>query len=341
MASISQAIEVSTAIYRQSASAAIMLRGKPGMGKSDACHSIARNLGIEADRTLVVHVNNHDVVDFTGVPSIVDGKTVFNPTDMFYQFREGTGSGVIVLEELAQASTHHQTWAAGFILERQTPTFKLDPQVRIIVTGNRAEDRAGAKPLLTHLANRLTMIDLDDSVDDWTDWAMRNGVDPMLVAFIRLRPELLNTFDPLQQTNATQRSWTQLSNDVPTDLPDDLYYIAAKGKVGEGAASEWAATRNIMHRMPNLDRLRANPTEAEVPSNQGDGLTIRYAITSALATTTSPDHFTNDMAYMTRLSREFQMMYLADTLRSHPELQETKVFTDWALANQDMFINVK
>ena len=122
-----------------------MLHGVPGSGKSDASVQIGAALGIPKDRILVVHVNNHDVVDFTGVPSVVDGQTKFNPTDMFYQFRDGTGAGLIVLEELAQSSHHHQTWAAGFVLERETPTFKLDPQVRILATGNRAEDRSGAK----------------------------------------------------------------------------------------------------------------------------------------------------------------------------------------------------
>ena len=167
MPSINEVVSVATQILRKSPTAVPFFKGKPGMGKSDACVQIGHNLDIPEDRILIVHVNNHDVVDFTGVPSVTDGQTRFNPTEMFYKFREGTGAGLIVLDELPQSSTHHQTWAAGFLLERTTPTFKLDKDVRFLVTGNRVEDRAGAKQLLTHLSNRMYEFEMETSLDDW------------------------------------------------------------------------------------------------------------------------------------------------------------------------------
>ena len=99
MASINECKSTVSAIYRKSPKAVPMMHGAPGMGKSDACLQIADELGIPRDRVLIVHINNHDVVDFTGVPSVTDGMTVFNPTKMFYDFRQGTGAGMIVLEE--------------------------------------------------------------------------------------------------------------------------------------------------------------------------------------------------------------------------------------------------
>jgi hypothetical protein len=334
MPSISQTISICTAILRQAPDAVPFLKGKPGMGKSDACLQIGDALGIPKHRQLVVHVNNHDVVDFTGVPSVVDGETVFNPPKMFHQFREGTGAGLIVLEELPQSSTHHQTWAAGFTLERQTPTFKLDPEVRIIVTGNRAEDKAGAKNLLTHLNNRLYEFDLETSLDDWCEWAMNHGVDHMGIAFLRLRPQLLNDFDPNRGVNPTQRSWTQLFKQVPTDLPTDLYMYACQGKVGEGAAAEWVAARDLMNKMPSVDVIRLHPDRTEVPKEPA----VQYAVATALSMTTQPDAFGRDMTYVSRMPKEFQMVYVTDALRLHPKLQTTKDFIDWAIKNKDIFM---
>ena len=95
MPSINQVVEVATKILQKSPQAVPFFRGKPGMGKSDACIQVGYNLDLEDDRILVVHVNNHDVVDFTGVPSVTDGQTQFNPTEMFYKFREGTGAGLV------------------------------------------------------------------------------------------------------------------------------------------------------------------------------------------------------------------------------------------------------
>jgi hypothetical protein len=311
-----------------------MIHGAPGMGKSEVTHQIGQRLDIPADRTLVVHLNNHDVVDFTGVPSVVDGMTIFNPTAMFAQFKRGTGAGLIVFEELAQANNQIQTWAAGFMLERSTPSFDLDPAVRIICTGNRAEDRAGAKPLLGHLNDRMYHFDAETSLDDWCEWAIANDVDPMGIAFLRLRPQLLNDYDPNQRSNPTQRSWTKLFTEVPNDLPTDLYMYAAEGKVGEGAAAEWVAARDMMHKMPSIDSIRMHPENAEVP----DEPAVRFAVATALSMSATVDSFSRDMLYVSRLPKEFQMVYVTDVLNLKPELQQTKDFITWAVANKDIFL---
>ncbi|MEO5365631.1 MAG: hypothetical protein H7831_04645 [Magnetococcus sp. WYHC-3] len=95
----SSVVSACAAVLEKSPKAVFFLKGKPGIGKSELCLQIGARLGIPDTRTLVVHVNNHEVVDFTGVPRITDdGTTKFAPTDMFYQFRSGTGPGLIVLE---------------------------------------------------------------------------------------------------------------------------------------------------------------------------------------------------------------------------------------------------
>ena len=334
MPSINQSKKIVASQWGKHPEVVPMFWGKPGMGKSHAALQLGEELGIPKDRTLVVHINNHDVVDFTGVPSVVDGQTIFNPTDMFYKFREGTGAGLIVLEELAQSSHHHQQWAGGFTEERATATFKLDPEVRIIASGNRAEDRAGAKPLLSHLNDRLWHLDIETSLDDWCEWAMDNGVPAIGVAFLRLRPDLLNDFDPSRRSNPTQRSWTKLLTQLPDDLPRDLYLMAAEGKVGEGAAAEWVAARDMMHKMPSVDAIRLKPEAMEIP----DEPSVKYAVATSMSMSTTPDLFSRDMKYISRMPKEFQMVYVTDALRLHVDLSQTKDFIDWAIKNKDIFI---
>tara|TARA_Y100000361_G_scaffold59005_1_gene51624 strand:+ start:12741 stop:13760 length:1020 start_codon:yes stop_codon:yes gene_type:complete len=333
MGSISQIIDTSVALYQKSPNVVVDIVGKPGEGKSDACVQIGKKLGFTDDRILVVHINNHDVVDFTGVPSVDDGMTKFNPSEMFYRFREGTGGGMIVLEELHQSSTHHQTWAAGFMLERETPCFKLDKDVRIIATGNRAEDRAGAKPLLGHLNDRMYHFDVETSLDDWCAWALEHNVNPLGIAFLRLRPNLLNDYDPNKRSNPTQRSWTKLFNEVPMELPSDLYLMACEGKVGEGAAAEWVAAKDMMAKMPNIDVVRMHPETTETPKEPA----VSFAIATSLSMTSTVDSFENDMKYITRMKKEFAVVYLTDALKLNPAIQTTKAFTEYAVKNQDIF----
>lgn len=327
--SIKDTITVVSATLAKSPKVVPFLRGKPGVGKSAAALAAGKKLGIPDERTLVVHINNHDVVDFTGVPSVVESQTVFNPTAMFYKFREGTGPGLIVLEELAQSSVHHQTWAAGFIYERETSTFKLDPQVRIIATGNRVEDRAGARPLLSHLAARMYDIDVESDLDSWVEWALENGVPPTGVAFLRFRPALLNQFDPTATASPTERSWTQLLTEIPDSLPTQLYMEIAAGKVGEGAATEWVAARDIMASMPNISEIRRDPDSVKVPSR----IEVQFAVATALSATGTRATFAAEVAYMSKLPAEMQVLYMKDKIRMTPEIQAEAAFTRWTLEN--------
>jgi hypothetical protein len=176
--------------------------------------------------------------------------------------------------------------------------------------------------------------DMETSVDDWSGHAIESGVDALGVAFIRLRPDLLNNYDPNNRSNGTQRSWFKLLTEVPTDLPTDLYLMIAEGKVGEGNAAEWVAARDMMHKMPSIDSIRLHPDNAEVPTEPA----VRFAVATALSMTTEPEAFARDMQYVSRMPKEFQMVYVTDALRLHPKLQQTKDFINWAVANKDIFM---
>ena len=189
--------------------------------------------------------------------------------------------------------------------------------------------------MLAHLNDRMYHFDVETSLDDWCEWAMAHGGIPHTgIAFMRLRPGLLNDFDPNRRSNPTQRSWTKLFTEVPDDLPTDLYMMAAAGKVGEGAAAEWVAARDMMHKMPSIDTVRLQPSKAEVPAEPA----VCYAMATAMSMTATINSFARDMEYMTRMKTEFQMVYVTDTLRLNPDLQQTKDFINWAVANKDIFL---
>ncbi len=340
MPNIKECIEGVARLQANDPRAAAMLWGPPGMGKSAAAKEIHKRQGLDPERFLSINVTNHEVWDFTGVPEIVEGTdgngrvTTFAPTDIFARFRKGTGAGTINLEELPQSSIHHQTWAAGFIEDRKTTLFELDPEVRFICTGNRAEDRSGAKQLLAHLNDRLYHLIMETCVDSWCEWAMENGVDPFMVAFIRLRRELLNDFDPARRSNPTQRSWTRVSTQVPVDLPTGIYLALAEGKVGEGAAAEWVAARDMMGQMPNIDAIRLHPTTTEIPEKPA----VRFAVATAMSMSAEESMFARDMTYINRMPPEYQMLYVTDALRLIPELAQSSAFTKWAIDNKDIMI---
>ena len=340
MGSINNVILESVALQTKTPTAPIMITGRPGEGKSDACYDILHAQGVPPNRIKRVHLGNYDRVELGGVPEIAthdatgERITVFRPTDVFADFVEGSGIGGIILEEAATQEKDMQQFVAQFTLDRETCNFKLDPQVRILLTGNRAEDRAGAKPMLGHLNDRLYFQDVETSLNDWCEWAMQNGVPADGIAFLRLRPNLLNDYDPSRRSNPTQRSWTKLFTEAPDDIPNENYLSIATGKVGEGAAAEWVAARDMMKKMPSIDVIRLKPDVTEVPKEPA----VRYAVATSLSMTATPDSFPRDMVYVERMPKEFMMVYLTDAMRLHPEILETTEFQQWSVKNQNIFL---
>ena len=166
---------------------------------------------------------------------------------------------------------------------------------------------------------------------------MDNGVESRGIAFLRLRPQLLNDFDPNRSVNPTQRAWTQLFTEVPQDLPQAQYMMACTAKVGEGAAAEWCAARTLMDKMPSVDSIRLSPDKVEIPTEPA----VKYAVATALSMTTEPEAFERDMKYVSRMPKEFQMVYITDATRIHPRLVQTKVFIEWSINNKDIFMDDK
>jgi hypothetical protein len=319
---------------------AFLIHGSPGVGKSQSCPAIAEMQGIPDDRFMSLHLGDYDRVEIGGVPEIAvcpntgERMTVFRMTDVLAKFRKGTGKGMLVLEELATCDRDLQQLCAQLVEDRTVGNFELDPEVRIIATCNRAEDRSGAKPLLAHLNDRFTHLGMVTSTDDFCTYQMQNGGDPLGIAFIRLRPELLNCFDPNATSSGTPRSWTKLFSEVPPNMPKELYHAVAEGKVGEGPAAEWVAARDMMKKMPSIDAIRLKPDTMEIPKEAA----VKFAVATALSMSSSATSFGRDMLYVDRMPKEFQMVYVTDALRLNPDMQQTKEFIDWAIKNKDIFM---
>lgn len=323
------------ATLKHDPSAVFHIEGTPGTAKSSLCRAIADDLGIPEDRRYIFLASIHDPVDITGVPSVRNDQTWWNPPAPLAKFAKGTGPGMIVVDDLAQGQTSMVNACASMILDRRVESLEFDDNVVFISTGNRAKDKAGSKTLPTHYGNRVCTTGIDFSIDDYSVWALANNVPTEAVAFARLRPALMNDFDPSRTINPTPRTWTLLWKKVPMSLPNSVYLSLAEGYVGEGPAAEWVAAKDMMAKMPNIDYILLQPAVAEVPAEPA----IRYAVATALSMRTTEENFERGLTYIARLPKEFHMLYITDVIRLQPKVQQTKAFIDWAIANKDIFMS--
>ena len=306
--------------------------GAPGGGKSACARDIIKSLGI----TNVVEftASLRDPVDVLGTPNNTGDFTRWVPPEEFYQIREGVGRSALILEELSDAPVPMQNALCGVIYDRRAGNLMLERnELFIIATGNRTEDKSGANRITSKLAGRTRRFDFVENIDDWTQWALDNEIDPVLIQFLRFRPGQLSDFDPNRFANPMPRNWERVSF-IPESLPSQLFYDNVAGEVGEGAAAEYTGFRKIYASLPDVDSVLLSPDTADVPT---DPATL-FALTGALARKATKDNFDRVSKYTARLSPEFDVMCTKDAIKLKPEIRTTRAFIEWSVRNAEVLM---
>lgn len=305
--------------------------GAPGGGKSACARDVVSELGF--DNVVEFTASLRDPVDVLGTPNNAGEYTKWIPPEEFYQLRAGQGRCALILEELSDAPIPMQNALCGVIYDRRAGNLKLSDELHIIATGNRTEDKSGANRITSKLANRTRRFDFVENIDDWTEWALDNDIDPVLIQFVRFRPGLLSDFDANRFANPTPRAWERV-NAIPSTLPEQLFFDNVAGEVGEGAAAEFTGFRKIYMSLPDVDSILLDPDRADVPS---DPATL-FALTGALARKSTKDNFDRVSKYLQRLTPEFNVMTIKDAIKLQPAIKTSRSFIEWASKNAEVFM---
>jgi hypothetical protein len=307
--------------------------GAPGGGKSACAREAVRALGIPDERVVEFTASLRDPVDVLGTPDNKGEYTRWTPPEEFYRIRAGQGPAALILEELSDAPIPMQNALCGVIYDRRAGALQLSEQLYIVATGNRTEDKSGANRITSKLAGRTRRFDFTENVDDWTEWALDNDIRTDLIQFIRFRPNLLSEFDPNRFANPTPRTWERV-NLIPEALPADLYFDNCAGEVGEGAAAEYTGFKRIFEGLPNIDALLLDPKGADVPTDPA----VLYALTGALARKATKDNFDRITAFTNRLTPEFGVMCVKDSIKYTPAIKSSRAFVEWASTNAEVLM---
>lgn len=311
------------------------IEGKPGGGKSSLARDILSSMGISPERITEFNPSLRDPVDIMGVPRTDADVAKWIPMPEFYRVRDDGNPApcALLVEELPDAPMPMQNPMCRVILDRYAGELKLHPNLFIIATGNRTEDKSGANRMSTKLSNRMQTLQFDENLDDWCDWALNSGIQVEMIQFLRFRPNLLSDFDSNRKINPTPRSW-EMANEVDPTLPSDLYFANVSGCVGEGAAAEYTGFKRIFEGLPNIDGILLNPSKADVPTDPA----VLYALTGALAHKCSKDNFDRVTEYISRMPADFQVMTVFDAQKLAPEIRNTKAFVQWSVKNANVLL---
>jgi hypothetical protein len=304
------------------------LWGPPGIGKSAIVRDIAgaRSLELRDIRAVLL-----DPVDLRGLPHVNgDGRAHWCIPD----FLPREGAGILFLDELNAAPQLVQAACYQLILDRKLGEYSMPDGWLIIAAGNRETDRAVTSRMPSALANRFVHLSIEPDLDDWVAWALGAGMPIELIAFLRFRPAMLHAFDPSRNEKAfpTPRSWEFVGRIMAAGPAEELRYDLFTGTVGEGAAAELLGFLRIFESLPSPDAVLLNPMSMDVPQDPA----ILYALAGALVRRVSDTTADNLFTFAGRLSAEFSVLLVKDTLRAYPQYANTRGYIDWSVNHHDV-----
>lgn len=308
----------------------LSIEGAPGGGKTTIVHEVANELDIPCVER---HMPTMLVEDFGILFPETDSNTLhYKLPDWFPVKGKAPEHGILLFDDRNQAGPDLQKVLANICQARTLHGVPMPDGWMVVSTGNRQSDRAGANRVLSHLRNRETVLELETHIDDWTTWAIKHGVKPEVISFIRFRPGLLHDFDPQRDQNATPRAWVDGVSDVLGTVPAEAEFECFKGAVGEGAAAEFVGFVRIFRKLPSPDAILLNPQTADVPK---DPATL-YALSGALAQRATEANFERVCQYSERMPPEFSVLTISYAARRNPDLTNTQAFTKWSVAHQNV-----
>lgn len=305
----------------------VCLWGPPGCGKSQISQQVTASL---KRAYLDVRPALRDPVDFCGVPSVQNGLTVWNPP----AFLPRAGAGVLSLEELNRAPVMTQNACFQLVLDRALGEYRLPADWDVISCCNRESDGGGIQAMSAALRNRFTHLEIDpnhqDANRDWCTWAASAGIEPVVIAFVRWKPELLYQFSRTERAWPSFRSWEFISRIIAGNPAPNIEHALFAGTVGHGAAVEFSAFSRLYRNLPSIDNILLNASTAPVPTNPAE----LYAVSAALARFSADANFNRVLTYAARMPQEYDVLTVKTATGRNPQLATNPGATAWFIAHQ-------
>lgn len=327
-------------------------RGQPGCGKTDLVHQAAADIsaslsamGAQSPEVAVyeLHLASMSEVDIRGylIPGADGGAQFTKP--VFADFAAKHPRGVLFLDEFPQATHDVQKAVAPLILDGRIGDYQLPKSWMVVCAGNREEDNAGVNNMLSHVINRMSIIDvLPPEVDDWVSWAASKNLSPEVIAFAKIVPSAVFGEPDLtanDQPYCTPRSLHAMDS-VAQRWPGGIQGMVAEqsglsvvqGFIGAGAMAELRGVLTLALKLPTYDEVIAAPGKVKIPEAPNE----TYASLMMVALRAKMEHGAQVVEYITRFQPNMAVVGLAALISREQGFTREARVGEWLRENREL-----
>lgn len=311
----------------------IMVWGPPGIGKTQIVKDSASELGMDL---LDMRLNYYEESDFLGIPVKTDRGMEF----VKYAKLPSLGQGIWFLDELTHARTSIQGLVFQLINEFAIEDYSVPDGWRHFVGASNLPTHGSiSNPMPSGLANRFTggHYELVPDLDDWTAWAIKNGVDSRVISFVSYmenndnRPWL---YRKDVEHSLTPRIWATGISYAVSSLSDESRNTAIMGMIGEDSGAEFIEYMKLASGLPDPVKIASGDHSW---LQTGHDPSLYYLLVSSLARLAAREPEMLTGCLRTLLVMEDEYAALGFGLISRSSEREVLLKNDFLLENLQRF----
>lgn len=314
----------------------LMLWGPPGVGKSDGLaelgNVVAKELGKVKNLTDVRLVLMNPV-DLMGVPyaDLEKQMTIWLKPYILDMDDSADVVNILLFDEISQAVPSVQACAYQITLDRKIGPHKIPDNCIILCAGNRTTDKSVAYKMPKALCNRLMHFEITADFESWKAWAIRNNIEPSIIAYLSFKPNHLFDFNSNSDSvaYATPRSWAAASRRIKHHGLAGAYKLIA-GTVGLSMAMDFKTYTRVYDRMPSIEAIM-NGDNIPVPVDPD----MRFAVCMNIVTNGIKLVDVDDRGMLVRVDKE-KLTNLAKYINKFDADCAVKTVTDLFRAKKGM-----
>jgi hypothetical protein len=313
----------------------VLVKGKPGIGKSDIVTQACNKLGYEL---IISHPVVADPTDYKGLPFVVKDGAEFLPFGDLKKLLNAEKPIVYFLDDLGQATPAVQSAVMQLLLARQINGHKISPEVRFVAATNRREDRANVSGILEPVKSRFaSIVELEVNTEDWVSWALQNNMPTEVISFIQFRPRMLDDFKATRdiENSPSPRTVAYVGKMLNAGVPSDIRFETIKGAAGESFAIEFEAFLKVFMTLPSFTQIVLDPNNSPVP----DEISGRFAVTGLISEKMGKDNVGSCITYLKRVGEEFTVAAMKNSTIKNPSICSTREFITWGSENGELFMS--
>ncbi len=299
--------------------------GSPGIGKSSIVKQIAKENNLEF---IDLRLSLLDPTDLKGIPFFDSSSKEAIWAEPNFLPKDKNSSGILFLDEINTAPPSVQAAAYQLILDRKIGDYELPPNWAIIAAGNRASDRGVVYHMPSPLLNRFVHLNLEVDFHDWKEWAYKNTINPLIIAFLEYDKQKLFTFDPQKEQSAfaTPRSWEYVHKILEGSFEQELLLELLKGTIGD-VAVEFINFIKIQNELPDLNDIIQG--KDVTPPTKAQALFALNSFLVSFAKSASKEELENILKFSLTLPKEFAIALIQDLEQNSIAMDELDGFEEW------------